>query len=512
MVRLGSVFVLSFAASAASISGTVFLKVGQNLKPCIRAEVMARAVSDTRVIQSSITDAQGHYNLPGIDGRFSVTVSFPGYVPRAAGGGGRAPLMDLEPNERLDNFDFELIPGGVITGRVTDQQGTPMDGVLVAVSPASRAADQNGPPIIAKTDDRGIYRVFGLETRRYLVFAGAAEWVGSGRPAETYYRDAGDPDRAEPVEVAAARVTSGIDLALKPAPVLRLSGKVAGGNPDDLPHVRIVAATAAGSPRASVSYSAPVERDAAFSFDLPAGPYTVTATLQPDGRIIACTKIDLSTNITGLLLQPRRPGRITGRVVFAAGQHLPPPREIHLHAADGTGVQSIEMAARAPEYRFDSGEIVPGIYKLELTSSRIGYVIKVADGSRSAGGETTVAEGTDTAVEIEMGLDRAQISGIVTRPSGSPVAHAKVAIAAAGRRPMKIQAIDADQKGRFILTDIVPGEYVLCAWTRIDEFDLDTPEIWQRAGDAVKRVKLMPNAAMDSTLMVAATPPGGAEQ
>ena len=210
MMRLVNIFLLPFAVYAGSISGTVYLKIGKTQKPCARAEVAARAASDPQAMQSSVTDAQGHYTLRSIEGRVSLSVTLPGYLSRAVEGGGRTLAMDVARDERLDNADFELLPGGVITGRITDQQGIPMDGVLVSVSRVSHSKIPPPSPTTAKTDDRGIYRAFGLDPGRYLVFARPAQWVGPDRPAGIYYRDTGDPARADFVEAVAGGETSGI--------------------------------------------------------------------------------------------------------------------------------------------------------------------------------------------------------------------------------------------------------------------------------------------------------------
>ena len=276
---------------------------------------------------------------------------------------------------------------------------------------------------------------------------------------------------------------------------------MAGIDPADLPRLRIVAATAAGAPHASVAYSTPVERGTAIGFDLPAGPYIVMATMQPQGRIIARRPVKLDANITDLLLQTARPGRLTGRVIFAAAQSRTKPGEIALRAVDSSGWQNIDMVARAPEYRFDSGDIAPGVYTLDLASAKAGYIVR-------PGREVAVDEGGNTAVQLEVGLDRAQIGGIVSDPSGSPLPHATVAIAKAGVTPMDVQSTQADQKGQFLFSDLQPGEYLLCAWPRIDDDALYTPGTWDQAGEAVKRLKLEPNAQMDGGLTAAAGAPG----
>ena len=47
-------------------------------------------------------------------------------------------VLDLGQSDQLTGADLELLPGGVITGRITDQQGTPMEGILVLATLGQR--------------------------------------------------------------------------------------------------------------------------------------------------------------------------------------------------------------------------------------------------------------------------------------------------------------------------------------------------------------------------------------
>jgi len=86
-----------------------------------------------------------------------------------------------EPGEQAyfktgDSVTLRVRKGGVITGAVTSSSGEPV--VAVQVN-AVRIRDLEGKPITAFatgfprfTDDRGIYRIFGLTPGVYVVSAG----------------------------------------------------------------------------------------------------------------------------------------------------------------------------------------------------------------------------------------------------------------------------------------------------------------------------------------------------
>jgi len=91
-------------------------------------------------------------------------------------------------DENVENINFALARGGVITGKVTDADGRPVIQqqvfIFLAADFEQRRGEQLSPQLFAvggaPTDDRGIYRVFGLMPGRYKVAAGRSENTFSG--------------------------------------------------------------------------------------------------------------------------------------------------------------------------------------------------------------------------------------------------------------------------------------------------------------------------------------------
>src|SRR5439155_25192777 len=80
-----------------------------------------------------------------------------------------------------DTVDFRMIKAGVITGSVKNLNG---DGLVAIPVRAIRIRTQNGDPIPVvsslremMTDDRGMYRLYGLPAGTYIISAG-----GQSRP------------------------------------------------------------------------------------------------------------------------------------------------------------------------------------------------------------------------------------------------------------------------------------------------------------------------------------------
>ena len=162
-------------SNVAMISGRVVDgRTGQALP---RAQVVATARDTGGRRHAAQTDQSGRYELSNLAaGRFTVTVSKPGYVTLSYGQ--RRPRQPSTPvkvvaGEHLENLDLALPAGSVITGQVVDENGAalPLATVRVLRYVYQQGQQQLVPVGADRTDDRGQYRVFGLEPGDYLVSA-----------------------------------------------------------------------------------------------------------------------------------------------------------------------------------------------------------------------------------------------------------------------------------------------------------------------------------------------------
>ena len=172
------------APRTGAISGRV---VNENGQPVPHAAVYVGVPMDPMQGLTTSTDDSGNFLVSGLDALiYTVSASAPTYF---------IPLRDpeaLPPFYRLgDSVTITLIKGGVITGTVTSPTGEPLAQVSVR---AIIVRDVNGKPpspgrfaIDRQTDDRGVYRIYGLPTGTYVVAAG-------GRSTYGYANNAYDTD------------------------------------------------------------------------------------------------------------------------------------------------------------------------------------------------------------------------------------------------------------------------------------------------------------------------------
>jgi hypothetical protein len=157
--------------------------------------------------------------------------------------------------ENIENVNFSMVKGGVITGRITDADGRPVIQQQVRLFRAevadSRVATQQTPqrqyyPInTSVTDDRGIYRMFGLRAGSYKLSTGRSdETFSPGGPnrisyKEVFYPDATELTKGTVLEVSEGSETTNIDIALgRPIDTYSAAGRVTGENGEPVPNTR----------------------------------------------------------------------------------------------------------------------------------------------------------------------------------------------------------------------------------------------------------------------------------
>ena len=157
-------------STVGNISGSIVNEGGQ---PLAGVQVLVRARNSGMMPRSSTTDAEGNFHFNGLlPALYFVTASAPAYVTPEENS--NIPSRDYRIG---DTARIELVRGGVITGTVTNAAGEPLIGVPVR---AIVVRDPKGqPPAMStyyfrerSTDDRGVYRIFGLAPGTYIVAAG----------------------------------------------------------------------------------------------------------------------------------------------------------------------------------------------------------------------------------------------------------------------------------------------------------------------------------------------------
>jgi hypothetical protein len=131
--------------------------------------------------------------------------------------------------EVIERIDITLPHAGAITGRVSDENGDPVQGATVSLL---RLQFANGRRTMVdagqgrRTNDLGRFRLFGVQPGRYALVASAAT-AGSFRLpgyAPTYYPSSLAAGDAQLVTVASGAADTIVELRLIPGRVAKVSG------------------------------------------------------------------------------------------------------------------------------------------------------------------------------------------------------------------------------------------------------------------------------------------------
>lgn len=189
--------------------------------------------NNRRAVAQAITDSEGRYRLFGLAaGTYQVAALAPNYssaepfsISAFGPTSGVSKSIVLAPAESVEDIDLKLVRGGVITGRVKDAEGKPVVEQQIALA----LVDENGAPAktqipqyynfqMYQTDDRGIYRIYGLPAGHYKVSVGTDLSRGSTSIGshtyypQTFFGDVSDPAKATIVELSEGGEAGNIDI------------------------------------------------------------------------------------------------------------------------------------------------------------------------------------------------------------------------------------------------------------------------------------------------------------
>ena len=426
----------------ASLSGVV-VSDDADAQPIRRAAVSLGAAGDSRRQWVASTDDNGHFNFASLPaGSFTLFAAKPGYV-RAYFGAKRpgstlsVPIAVVD-GRAADSVTLKMARGAVITGTVFDERGRPMPGVAVRARRVIKAPDGSrtfgavtGGAIFAgaTSDDRGVYRIYGLPPDDYVVSAApvlvrvglaagtdgidlrpptAAElqWADrqmqptaappSGTPpapsrpmayAAVFHPNAVDPTAASIVSVTSGQERGGIDLTMRFVPTALISGVVLDRTGQPAPNVTVTIASrgesTAGPERevlvgAGLVAAGPTARtgvDGAFSIrGVQPGQYTVTARgvdrTAPPVQTFATSELDVDgRDVEGIALNLSPALTLTGRVVFEGVEGASPPVRYNVRLM-AIGAGPVTAGAPSPTVvatTFAVSSLLPGRYRLAVT-------------------------------------------------------------------------------------------------------------------------------------------------
>jgi len=244
------------------------------------------------------TDEQGNFALENLTpASYSISATIPGYITPPAEEQTGAGIYHLG-----DWANIMLVKGGVITGKVVNASGEPLTGLSVNAIRIGNIDGEEEENLAAqgitpgqgfgrnwRTDDRGVYRIYGLVPGTYIVQAGPPGGRGGGGPnipspfsedAPTYYPSA-VRDAAVRIALPLGAEVSDIDIRYRGEKGRAISGKVlarAGDDPNGF-NATVISLSLPGSEDV-IATTVQMNRGAGGNFALygiPDGEYEISA-------------------------------------------------------------------------------------------------------------------------------------------------------------------------------------------------------------------------------------------
>ncbi len=433
----------------------------------------------------------GFYQLQDLPATRIVLTAFrPGYYTRLAAGRSSAEIrLDCSAGCAYSEVDFELVLGAVVTGRVVDGLGEPVEGVRVLVvkkgGGGGRGRAQRSP--VRMTDDRGVFRVAGLGEGAHVVRAHSGRSGASRGAAE------------REIQLAEGEQPDEITLVLGAYSSYRIAGTVTGIDTAELPRlaVRLHAIFQSGRP-----ISSPPRANGRFEFrSVPAGEYRISAvtTAKDNGerpRQYHLGEIKVDGDRAGLVIRPLATGAAQGTLRITSGPK-PPWLHMFFQSNDGLGGGGVRVDNTDP--RFQVPGLVPGSYRVRVSSSDL-YIKSVTRGGDPVpANKIAIAAGENT-LEIMLAGDHGQVYGTIREPgTGRPLPLARVALK--GSRGLRSE--QADQTGRFQFGKVIPGKYQICAWADIRPEAVADEGSWEEAGCSNKTIPVAAESDVEIDLTAA---------
>lgn len=442
----------------------------------------------------TFTDASGRFRFDALAaGNCLVSVQKPQFVAEDRGQN----LVELTASR--DDLTLKITPLGVITGKVTDQNGEPKRGVNV-VALSTQIVDglrQTQTDRNVTTDDRGIYRMWNVSPGKYVIKA--AGWSGgtflyAGDSQPQFFAD----ESFKPVyfgggksldSAAAIRIEPGTEATADVAIQLEPAFKIRGSLANFVPRRTVKFELLSGDEDVSAGRAGVNGDTGRFEVQFVAdGSYIVRATQgQTSGELPVTVS---GADVSGVTVSLAGSVEVKGRVTVT---NLPPDTPSAGRPARRPNRQFCMLslypgrgrAGRAYSSRPGAGEeiaisdVMPGVYRVAAQCFGA-YVQSMFSGNQDLLTNpllTVPPEGTPPPIEVIAKLGGGAIHGTVSfsSPSKRPVVRVLLAPQFQGSTgPVLTQAFapeDGSGAAQFNAASLAPGIYAVYAF--LDQADIE---------------------------------------
>jgi hypothetical protein len=472
-----------------SVSGHVTVK-GKG-KAGIVVGVLGEFGSRSTPIPKATTDQDGKYRINALAaGTYQIAPLTPAYVGTEFNSfGERGKSLILSEGENFEGLDFSLVRGGVITGKVSMADGRPVVEERIIIAPADQTERRGPTPQIGpslQTDDRGVYRIYGLAPGRYKVSIGQSQdsyYTGTrpGRPVyeRVFYPDVSNPDEAKIVELSEGTEATNIDITVGQSITGFAAAGVAMNGETNQPIAnmrfglrRIVVERGASF----VNTMALSNRLGEFRFEsLAPGKYAAYMMPQPNSELrgdpINFEIVD--QDVSGLMFRTSMGGSVSGNIVLEgsydkAVQSKLAEMQVHTYVRSGTpDTGYAKVSSINPDGSFRIGGLQSGVAQFQLGAQGRtpvkGYVISRVerDGVVLPRGFEIKSGEQISGLKIFVIYGSGSVRGTIKIENGTLPTDARLMVRLVKPEQPSAMASNVDARGRFAMEGIPAGTYEL---------------------------------------------------
>ena len=458
----------------------------------------ARGIFPIEKTFRAMTDQDGVYRITSVPaGTYEIMLAAPAYVSSEANTP-RGRSVIVAEDENIENINFSLVRGGAITGKITGADGRPLVQQNVNIYSATDLQQQQQPQMrqvfpsgSVQTDDRGIYRAFGLAAGRYKVACGRGDDTSPGNyyePSRVVYKqvfhpDATDQTKATIIEVREGSEATNVDITMGPAiQTFNVSGRVIDAeNGSPLPNLQFGFQRRSGERFEFSNLIAQSNSQGNFMVEgLQPGKYGVMMFGNPNAemRVEQMTFDVIDGDVTGVTIRLIKGSSISGVIVlepedkkaFAKLMELQLRAYVTSPAGTAAALGQANFSAISPDGSFRLPGLSPGQVNFWLTApfgtpQPKGFTIlrtehngvvmprglELKEGDQLTGVRVVIAYGTASVhgtVKIENGVlpEGGRLFARLLKP-GTP--------------PAQVASSQVDARNQFLLEGIPPGVYEL---------------------------------------------------
>jgi hypothetical protein len=506
-------------------------KVQVSLNP--QDEKTRQVAGDSRIVR---TGPDGAFVFPDLPpGSYAISAWRNGFAngrnlwePNATG-------LSLASGQKLDNLILHLVPAGVITGTVLDEDREPVARITVHILNVEfRRGGRRRvyPTTFIDTDDQGNYRAPALPPGSYYVWAGGfTQRPMGGAPLKqgpagglqyrgTYYPGTANLDEAVSVDVRPGEEIENVRIPVATERTYTIAGAVVGitSNPALKPSL-IQIEKRDGSRQMFGSTGMSMRPDGSFSFSwLSPGEYTLSAVAyrnsenhegseQVNEGFASVQIVDSNVRAD---IQLGRSGEVHGKIrgtVDAAG-FSSRPRRIFL---ESSGIDAypadIDSSGRFKFRDFPPGEYTFNMFLEEAESKAPSAYVKeaVCSGRDFATRPLEITVDSSIDCDVTVADDTGVVGGEVTE-GDKPLAGLIVVLIPESRELRRIprytlEAI-TDTAGHYRIAGAIPGNYFLFATPQNDNSAYYAPDFADRNSGKGESVTINPRSTQVVNLQV----------